>query len=103
MKLRVKRKPTSTEIHIDENIKSLGDNDAIKHAIEDAWHDDNEKSINIFINDSFIITSSVIGFLIKFIKKDKIKITINIYNEELYEMLDDMNLLKALNVKKVLK
>lgn len=101
MQLRVKSNPTNTEIHIDNNIKSLGDNDVIKHAIENAWNDDETKHIDIFINDSFIITSSVIGFLIKCIKKDKMKISLKIYNEELYEMLDDMNLVHALNVRKV--
>lgn len=101
MKLQVKNNPTNTEIHIDDNIKSLGDNDAIKYAIENAWHDDSDKQIDIIIKDSFIITSSVIGFLIKFIKKDKMKISLKIYNSELYEMLDDMSLIQALNVKKV--
>lgn len=103
MKLTVKNVHTNTEIYIDENIKSIGDNDKIKHAIEQAWQNDNDANIDIYINDSFIITSSVIGFLIKFIKKDKMKISIYVYNEELYEMLDDMNLVEALHVTKVLK
>ena len=103
MKLTVKNVHTNTEIYIDENIKSIGDNDKIKHAIEQAWKNDNDANIDIYINDSFIITSSVIGFLIKFIKKDKMKISIYVYNEELYEMLDDMNLVEALHVTKVLK
>jgi len=101
MELRVKKNPTKTEIYIDGNIKSLGDNDVIKHAVEDAYHEDNSKLIDIFINDSFIITSSVIGFLIKFIKKEKMNLSLKIYNEELYEMLDDMNLVQSLNVKRV--
>ena len=101
MELQVKSNPSSTELHINGNIKSLSDNDTIKHAIENAWQDDSSKSISIIINDSFIITSSVIGFLIKCIKKDKMKISLKIYNEELYEMLDDMNLTQVLNVKKV--
>ena len=101
MKLRIKNISNSTEIHIDDNIKSLSDNDSIKHAIERAWNDDSDKQIEIYINDSFIITSSVIGFLIKFIKKDKMKLRLNICNEELYEMLDDMNLIEALHVRKV--
>ena len=103
MKLSVKKVGTNTEIYIDENIKSIGDNDKIKHAVEQAWKNDNDTKIDIYINDSFIITSSAIGFLIKFIKKDKIKITIYIYNDELYEMLDDMNLVDTLHVIKASK
>ncbi|HIP45142.1 MAG TPA: hypothetical protein EYG93_07430 [Sulfurospirillum arcachonense] len=71
-------------------------------AIENAWNSNSDNSIEIHIKDSFIVTSSVIGFLIKFIKKDKIPITLYITNDELYEMMDDMNLIQALNIKKAI-
>ena len=71
-------------------------------AIENAWNSNSDNSIEIHIKDSFIVTSSVIGFLIKFIKKDKIPITLYITNDELYEMMDDMNLIQALNIKKTI-
>ena len=102
MKLSVTNNYESTQINIEENIKSLSDNDTIKIAIEDAWNTNSDKPIEIHIKDSFIITSSVIGFLIKFIKKDKIPITLYISNDELYEMMDEMNLIQALNIKKAI-
>ena len=102
MKLTVISNSSSTIINIEENIKSLGDNDDIKIAIENAWNSNSDNPIEIHIKDSFIVTSSVIGFLIKFIKKDKIPITLYITNDELYEMMDDMNLIQALNIKKAI-
>ncbi len=102
MQLAIKDTSTATQICIEENIKSLSDNDTIKTAIEDAWNAHTDKPIEIHIKDSFIITSSVIGFLIKFIKKDKMPITLYIKNEELYDMMDDMNLIQALNIKKAI-
>lgn len=102
MDLRVKTSSSKTEIHIDDTIKSISDNDKIKQAIENSWSN-NEHAIDIYINDSFIITSSVIGFLIKFIKKDKMPITIYISNSELYEMLDDMKLIEVLNIRRDVK
>ncbi len=102
MKLTVVSNTSTTQINIEENIKSLSDNDEIKVAIEDAWNKNSDKAIDINIKDSFIITSSVIGFLIKFIKKDKMPITLYITNDELYEMMDDMNLVQALNIKKAM-
>ncbi len=102
MKLTTINNPSHTSINIEENIKSLSDNDDIKMAIESAWNSNSDKPIEIHIIDSFIITSSVIGFLIKFIKKDKIPITIYITNGELYEMMDDMSLIQALNIKKAM-
>lgn len=100
MELVVKELPSSTDIIISGNIKSISDNDSIKAAILKAWNADETRPLNIRIADSFIITSSVIGFLIKFIKKDKIPITLYVKNSELYEMLDDMNLVEALNVRR---
>ena len=102
MKLTVINKSSSTIINIEDNIKSLSDNDDIKVAIENAWNTNSDNPIEIHIKDSFIVTSSVIGFLIKFIKKDKIPITLYITNDELYEMMDDMNLIQALNIKKAI-
>lgn len=102
MKLSVRNTSNKTEIYIEDNIKSLGDNDTIKIAIEDAWNTNSDKAIDIYIKDSFIITSSVIGFLIKFIKKDKMPITLYINNSELYDMMDDMNLIQVLNIKKAI-
>lgn len=102
MQIKTKNTERAVEVHIEENIKSLNDNDVIKKQIENIWHEYDDKAINIYIHDSFIITSSVIGFLIKFIKKDKMNITLYIYNKELYEMLDDMNLVEVLNIKKAI-
>jgi hypothetical protein len=102
MKLTVINNTTTTQINIEENIKSLNDNDVIKVAIEDAWNENPDKTIELHIKDSFIITSSVIGFIIKFIKKDKIPISIYISNNELYDMMNDMNLIKTMNIKKAM-
>jgi hypothetical protein len=100
MEVIVKELSSSTDIIISGNIKSISDTDIIKSAIIRVWNKDESKSLNICIDDSFIITSSVIGFLIKFIKKDRMPITLYVKNNELYEMLDDMNLVEALNVRR---
>lgn len=101
MEIVLKDTSSSKDITIIGNIKSIKDTDDIKSAIENAWDPHAMPPINIRIDNSFIITSSVIGFLIKFIKKDKIPLTLYVKNGELYEMLDDMNLVEALNVRKI--
>lgn len=100
MEINLKDTPSSKEIVINGNIKSVRDTDEIKASIEKSWDPHDVKPINIRIDNSFIITSSVIGFLIKFIKKDKMPIALYVKNNELYEMLDDMNLIDALNVRR---
>lgn len=100
MDIVIKETSASTDIIINGNIKSVRDTDDIKAVIQKIWDPHDIKPINIRIDNSFIITSSVIGFLIKFIKKDKIPLTLYVKNDELFEMLDDMNLIDALNVRR---
>ncbi len=88
-------------ILITGTIKTIGNAQAIKDAIRQAHEQYPHISINLMIQDSFIITSSVIGFLIKSIKMDKMNLHVKVGSEELYEMLDDMNLIEIMNVGRV--
>jgi len=88
------------DIIVTGTIKTIANAQAIKEAIRKTHEQHPDAIINIMIKDSFIITSSVIGFLLKSIKMDKINLNVNIGCEELYTMLDDMNLVEEMNVKK---
>lgn len=90
-----------SDIVISGNIKTPADNSMIKTAILNAMQSDHNQKIVLKIEDSFIITSSVIGSLLKFIKKDQIPLSLHVKNSELYEMLVDMELHRALNATKV--
>lgn len=103
MNLEMENKLGASCIYIDGNIKSISDNNEIRQAIETAYEKSSTEPINIYIKDSFIVTSTVIGHLIKFIKKDNMQITLYVSNHELYEMLDNMDLIDMLNVKKDFK
>ena len=89
------------DISITGNIKTIADGVSIKEAVAKAIHDSSiEKPINLYIKDSFIITSSIIGFLIKVTNVDKIPLQVIVENQELYEMLSEMNLLTSINIQK---
>lgn len=88
------------EILITGTIKTIANAHAIKEAVRKTHEQHPEALINLTIKDSFIITSSVIGFLIKSLKMDKMNLQVNIGCEELYTMLDDMNLIEIMNVRK---
>ena len=60
----------------------------------------NLKEIDIHILDSYIITSSTIGFLGKIIQQSKQNINVIVYNSELYELLENLNVIDLLKVKK---
>jgi len=101
MDLVTKKSGGNVVIDVVGNIKSISDGQAIKDAIKKAYQDNQQASIDLCIKDSFIMTSSVIGFLIKSIKVDKMFLHVNVGSQELYEMLLEMSLVDAMNVRKV--
>lgn len=90
----------SVDITVLGTIKSISDGQTIKDSIKKIFENDNQAVVNLHIKDSFIITSSVIGFLIKLIKIDKRALFVHVRSLELYSMLEDMSLLDSMNVRK---
>jgi len=81
------------------NIKSVSDFQEIKTKID--LMVTSQKDIVVDIKESLSITSSVIGYFNKLILKDKIRVTMNIGNKQLFELLDDLSLRSVFNAKKV--
>ena len=60
-----------------------------------------QKNITLKLIDSISVSSSVLGYLTKLALKDGIDISLQVGNEQLIDLLDDLNLLKVLKVKKI--
>jgi hypothetical protein len=90
---------SSGTVTINGNIKSIGDFQAIKNAIDGMVS--NHKSITINIVDSISLTSSIIGYLNKLILKDGINIQLNVGNYLLMDLINDLNLSSTFKAKKV--
>lgn len=88
-------------IEIKGNIKSSSDAKMIQAAIQKVADSEHNQRIVLKIVDSFIVTSSVIGALVKFISKDRLPISVAVGNSELYEMLEEMELARLFNATKV--
>lgn len=80
-------------------IKTVGDSTVFKDTLY-TMLDSPAKSISIHIKDSFIITSSIIGTMLKAVNMDKAQISLYVYQDDLYSLLSQLNLLDALSVKK---
>ena len=59
------------------------------------------KNIVIVFQDSYVIPSSLIGYLLKSIHDDKIDLSVKVKQHELYELLDRLNLISALKVSRI--
>ena len=84
-------------IEVDGIIKTINDSQMLVNAIKDAA---NSGSVSIRINDSFSLPSTVIGELLK-LKDNGVSISMEVKDEILYELLDDLNLISAFNVKRM--
>jgi len=98
MNINVNKSGDSCDIKIEGVIKSVSDSQAIKDALNSCG---NIKYVNIDIIDSFSITSSVIGFLLKKKQGDNVSLTIKVNDARIYELFQSLNLVEVLNVKKV--
>mgnify|MGYP001361150025 CR=1 FL=1 len=81
-------KVSSNTIVINGNIKSISDFQEIKRSID-----------NITAEHKHI-TSSVIGYLNKLILKDNIDLHMTVGNEQLFHLLDDLNLTSTFKAKR---
>jgi len=98
MNINVNKQGDSCDIKIEGVIKSVSDSQAIKDALNSCG---DIKTVNIDIVDSFSITSSVIGFLLKKRQGDNVALTIKVNDARIYELFQSLNLVEVLNVKKV--
>lgn len=83
-------------VNIEGNIKSIGDFEQIKMALDGMKNVYDSIVLNII--DSISITSSVIGYLMKLVNEGK-NIYINVGSEDLYGLFDDLNLRNTFSVK----
>ncbi|NWF66625.1 MAG: hypothetical protein HXX81_04055 [Campylobacterales bacterium] len=100
MAIRFSENDFSIDLIVNGNIKSVEDSTILKDELAKAISQLKTRVLNLFIEDSFIITSSVIGNLVKLIQKDKVPLYIFVKNNDLYKLLENMNLITVLNIKR---
>lgn len=88
-----------SSVEIKGNIKSLDDYNEIKR-VSQSLVSKGADSVNYEILDSFSMVSSVIGYFIKLINIDGVHVSMNVYDERLYALMDQLNLVHLFNVHK---
>jgi len=90
----------NSEITIVGNIKSIEDSLEIKNAVS-GLQKNGAKSILLRIQDSFSMTSTVIGHLMKLVNVDKITVSMVVGDARLYQLLEELSLVQLFNVRHV--
>jgi hypothetical protein len=84
-------------ITVEGNITTISDAEKVINTL----HSLSDKDLIILrIKDSFSLPSSIIGELLKLHDQGK-KIIVEVKDPVLYELLDDLNLIKTFNVKRI--
>jgi hypothetical protein len=90
----------NNEIIVTGNIKTLEDSNQIKESINSLVAH-GSRNIHLKIIDSFSMSSTVIGFLMKLVSHDKVQLSISVDDSRLYTLLDELCLAKIFNVRLV--
>lgn len=90
----------NNEYTISGDIKTISDYQEIKSTIQ-SHIDQGGTSVEVKINDSQTITSSVVGYFMKLVNLNNVKVTLHVQNDKLHKMLEDLVLVSVFNVKKI--
>ena len=88
----------NNELVIFGNIKSIEDGITIKNALQ-ALQESGVRTVHLKIQDSFSMTSTVIGHLMKLVNLDKTPVSLAVGDRRLYQLLEDLSLVQMLNVR----
>ncbi len=89
-----------SEVTITGNIKTIEDYLDIKKVMK-KMIEEGVDSISIKIPDSASITSALIGFLLRLVHEDRVKLSVYVRNDKLFNLFEVMNLITIFNVKKI--
>ena len=84
-------------ITVKGNIKTIQDFQEIKSTLDRLVM--TQTKIHFELVDSISLTSSVIGYISKIINRNGINVTINVYNQGLYDLLEELCLIDLFKVK----
>ncbi len=87
----------SKSIKVAGNIRSMADVSELKSTI-DAYNLVSGDTFTIEIVDSFAMPSAMIGYLLKLVQQEQVKLTMKIHDERLVELLEDLNLKEVFDI-----
>jgi hypothetical protein len=87
----------SNKIIITGNIKTLEESQKINKSIDDLIAH-GSRNIHLTINDSFSMTSTVIGYLMKLVHHDKVQLSMNVVDSRLYTLMNELCLVEVFKV-----
>ena len=87
----------SQELVVTGVIKTIDDSTQLRGELQ-RLHEGGATSITLRIEDSFALPSAVIGYLMKLVNRDKVRLTLVARDKRLYEQLVELQLASVFGV-----
>lgn len=87
-----------TEVVVTGNVKTIDDSMALRQEIQQLV-DGGAAGITLRFQDSFALPSAVIGYLMKLVNRDKVRLTLLATDQRLYDLLEELQLTGTFGVR----
>lgn len=94
MEIKITQHGSEVLAEISGIIKGNADSDKFRKAIDECGE---ITRLEIIVNDSFSITSTIIGYLNKKSAIKKVRVMLKIRDKRLYDLLDELSLIDVFN------
>lgn len=91
---------SGTEVIVIGNVKTIDDSMALRDEIQQLV-DGGAAGITLRFQDSFALPSAVIGYLMKLVNRDRVRLTLLAGDQRLYVLLDELQLLETFGVRQI--
>ncbi len=88
---------SSNELVLSGPIKTIDDSMAVRAEVQKLV-EEGASALTLRIEDSFALPSAVIGYLMKLVNRDKVRLTLLAGDHRLRELLDELQLSGTFNV-----
>ncbi len=88
----------TNELAVTGIIKTIDDSMLLRGELQKLY-EGGADSIVLKIEDSFAMPSAVIGYLMKLVNRDKVKLKLVAGDSRLYQLLDELNLTESFGVR----
>lgn len=103
MEVNTKKLDNRYEIEVIGAVKTIDETREIRSVLDDILTAEPAGNIDMYLKETDVITSSLIGILIKLIYGENAKITIYTTSDKLFQLIERLNLVDTLNIKKMEK
>lgn len=92
------RQTKANEITVEGNIKTIDDYMTLKKAVT-AIVEAGNNQVLLTMCDSISMPSSVLGFFVKLVNHDKIRVSMNVADRCLFELLEELGMIELFHVR----